>query len=84
MEWSGAFGRKLFELCNKASKDNIKDIKVEFWTDEKRQDVILSLSFKGWISSWNVTSGGGSNHILSITLQPALDKNQYVDIRIGN
>lgn len=22
--------RKLFELCNKASKDNIKDIKVEF------------------------------------------------------
>jgi hypothetical protein len=76
--------RKLFDLCNQPTKAKIVDIKVEFWTDENRLDVILSLTFKGWISSWNVTSGGGTNHILSITLQPQLEANHFIDIKIGN
>lgn len=76
--------KKLFDLCNQPTKEKIKDIKIEFWEDENRNDVILTLSFKGWISSWSVSSGGGKNHILSITLQPQLDKNQYIDIKVGN
>lgn len=76
--------RQLYELCHLPTKDKIKDVKIEFWTDENRTDVILSLTFRGWLSSWNVSSGGGSNHILSFTLQPELDQNQYFDIKIGN
>ena len=76
--------KKLYELCYLPTKDSVKDIKIEFWTDENRTDVILSLKFQGWISSWNVSSGGGKNHILSITLQPALQKHQYIDMKIGN
>ena len=76
--------RKLFDLCNLPTKDKIKDVKIEFWTDENRTDVILSLTFRGWLSSWTVTSGGGSNHILSFSLQPELNQNHYADIKIGN
>lgn len=76
--------RKLYELCNAPTKDKIKDVKIEFWTDESRVDVILSLTFRGWISSWIVSSGGGSNHVLSFTLQPELSKTQYLDMKIGN
>ena len=76
--------RKLFDLCNLPTRDKIKDVKVEFWTDENRTDVILSLTFRGWVSSWTVTSGGGTNHILSFSLQPELNQNHYADIKIGN
>ena len=36
------------------------------------------------MSSWNVSSGGGKNHVLSFTVQPELDKNQYIVMKIGN
>ena len=76
--------RQLYELCHLPTQNKIKDVKIEFWTDENRLDVILSLTFRGWVSSWNISSGGGSNHILSFTLQPELGKNQFVDMKIGN
>ena len=76
--------RHLYDLCHLPTKDKIKDVKIEFWTDENRNDVILSLSFRGWVSSWTVSSGGGSNHILSFTMQPELSKDQYVEMAIGN
>lgn len=76
--------KKYFELANIPTRDKVKDVKIEFWTDENRQDAICTLSFKGWISSWNVSSGGGSNHTLSISIQPALDQKNYHDLQLGN
>ena len=76
--------KKFFDLANIPTRDKIKDIKLEFWTDESRADALCTLAFKGWISSWNVSSGGGSNHILAISIQPALDQKNYHDLQLGN
>ena len=76
--------QKYFDLANVPTKDKIKDVKIEFWKDEHRRDAICTLSFKGWISSWNVSSGGGSNHVLSVSIQPALDQQHYHDLQLGN
>jgi hypothetical protein len=76
--------KTFFDLANLPTTDKIKDVKLEFWTDESKTDALCTLSFKGWISSWNIASGGGSNHTLSITLQPALDQKHYHDLQLGN
>lgn len=76
--------KKYFDLANVPTKDKIKDIKIEFWKDENRHDVLCSLSFKGWISSWTVSTGGGSNHVLSVSIQPALDQQNFHNLQLGN
>jgi hypothetical protein len=78
--------KKLFELAKVVTKDKVKDVKIEFWQDENRQDVLCSYAFKGWISHWHTGSGGGgtSNHTLSISVQPAIDTKNYNDLRISN
>jgi hypothetical protein len=76
--------KKYFDLANIPTKDKIKDVKIEFWTDEKRTDALCTLAFKGWISSWTISSGGGSNHVLSVSIQPALDQKNYHDLQLGN
>jgi hypothetical protein len=77
--------KSLFELSHVVTRDKIKDVKIEFWKDENRQDVICSYAFKGWISHWHTGSGTGSgNHILSMSIQPAIDSNNFSDLRISN
>ena len=77
--------KKLFELAKVVTKDKVKDVKIEFWQDENRQDVLCSYAFKGWISHWHTGSGGGgNNHTLSISVQPAIDTKNYNDLRISN
>ncbi|HEV7676403.1 MAG TPA: hypothetical protein VGQ12_17865 [Candidatus Angelobacter sp.] len=77
--------KKLFELAKVVTKDKVKDVKIEFWQDENRQDVLCSYAFKGWISHWHTGSGGGTNnHTLSISVQPAIDTKNYNDLRISN
>ena len=76
--------KKLYDLCMLPTTDNIKQIDIHFWTDENRTDVICQLSFQGWISSWVITSGGGSNHVLSITGQPQLKGNQFIQVDVKN
>lgn len=76
--------KKFFDLANIPTKDKIKDIKIEFWTDDSQADALCTLSFKGWISSWSVASGGGANHVLAISIQPALDQKNYHDLQLGN
>jgi len=75
---------KLFQLANIVTKEKIADMKIEFWTDDSQSDALCTYSFKGWISSWNTSSGGGSNHTLSISLQPALDNKNFIDFKMGN
>jgi len=42
--------KKFFDLANVVTRDKIKDIKIEFWKDDAKQDALLSYGFKGWIS----------------------------------
>lgn len=74
----------LFELANVVTRDKIKDIKIEFWQDENHQDALCTYAFKGWISHFSTGSGGSANHLLSLSIQPALDTKNYIDLQMGN
>ena len=76
--------KKLFELANVVTRDKVKDVKLEFWQDEKQQDVICSYAFKGWIRQWHTGSGGNGNHTLSMSIQPAIDSKNFSEMRISN
>jgi len=80
--------KKLFNLAKLATKDKIKDVKIEFWQDEEseemNQDVICTYTLKGWISHWHTSSANGGNHTLLMSIQPALDQNNYSDLNISN
>ena len=77
--------KKLFELANVVTRDKIKDIKIEFWQDDDRKDVICSYAFKGWISHWHTNSGGAAaSHLLSMSLQPAMNNQNFTELRISN
>src|SRR5215471_20751498 len=80
--------QKLFNLAKLATKDKIKDVKIEFWQDEQaeemKQDVICAYTLKGWISHWHTSSANGGNHTLLMSIQPALDQNNYSDLAISN
>ncbi len=75
---------KIYTLANGVTRDKVKDIKIEFWTDESQTDAICTYSFQGWISQFSTGSGGGSNHTLNLSLQPMLQAQQYIKIEMGN
>jgi hypothetical protein len=74
----------LFQLANSVTRDKIKDIKIEYWKDEAKQDALCTFTFRGWISHYSVTSGAGGNHVLRLQLQPELNQQQFVQITMGN
>jgi hypothetical protein len=76
--------RDLFELAKIVTRDKIKDIQLDFWKDESRQDVICSYKFEGWISHFQTHSAGGGNHTLVMSLQPKLDQQNYPVIDMSN
>jgi len=76
--------KKLFDLANVVTREKIKDIKIEFWKDESKQDVICSFRLKGWISNWHVHSGEGGNHMLTMTLQPTMDQRSFPEVTLSN
>lgn len=76
--------KSLFTLSHGMTRDKIKDMKLEYWKDDSAEDVICSFAFKGWISRFSVQGGDGTNHLMSLSLQPALSAEQYVDFTVGN
>jgi len=76
--------KRLFELSKVVTSDKIKDIKIDFWTDETRQDVICSYSVTGWISHFQTHSGGDGNHTLVMSIQPTLDPQNVFVIDMSN
>ncbi|MGD0942056.1 MAG: hypothetical protein ABR905_20365 [Terracidiphilus sp.] len=76
--------QNLFSIASVVTKESIKDIKIEFWTDETQNDAICTYSFRGWISEFHTAGGGGCNHSLHLTFVPELAQNQYVNIKMGN
>jgi hypothetical protein len=76
--------RSLFDLANVVTRDKLKNIKIEFWIDDSRTDVVCSYSFQGWISRFNISNSGEANHVLSLSLEPALMKDQKHKIEMSN
>jgi hypothetical protein len=76
--------KKLFELAKLVNRDKVKDIKIEFWQDENAQDVVCAYTLRGWISHWHTSSGDGGNHVLLMSIQPALDQNNFSDLTMSN
>jgi hypothetical protein len=48
--------KKLFDLANVVTREKIKDMKIEFWKDDAKQDALCSYSFKGWISRFETSN----------------------------
>jgi hypothetical protein len=48
--------KKLFDLANVVTRDKIKDMKIEFWKDDSKQDALCSYGFKGWISRFETSN----------------------------
>lgn len=86
--------KKLFELANSVDRDKIKEMKIEFWKDDKMQDALCSYKFKGWISRFETTNApvftdsdtsfSGINHLLVLDLEPALNQQHHKELSLGN
>jgi hypothetical protein len=82
--------QKFFELANVATRDKIKDMKIEFWKDDTHEDALCCYKFKGWISNYEVSNpplqmaGGGEalNHMLVMDLEPVMNQQNYPDIQL--
>ncbi len=74
----------IFKLASTVTRDSVKEIKIEFWTDDTQSDAICSYTFQGWISHFSNTSGSGANHTLQLSIVPMLDDKQFVNIAMGN
>ena len=44
--------QKVFELANVPDNKKLKDMKIEYWLDDSKQDALCSYKFKGWISKF--------------------------------
>jgi hypothetical protein len=85
--------QSIFTLSYGVTREKIQDIVLTFWSDDSAENVICSYSFRGWISNYVTTTGMGrassrendaTNHVLTLTLQPELDVNNFVKIQLGN
>ena len=59
----------LYELANIVTYSKIRPIKVQFWKDDAREDVVCSFAFEGWLAGFHISGGGGANHMLSLRLE---------------
>jgi hypothetical protein len=76
--------KKLFNLAKIVTRDKIKDIKIEFWKDDKGEDVICTYDLKGWISHFQTQSAGQGNHTLVMSLRPTLDQQNVFVLDMSN
>src|SRR5262245_6332745 len=91
--------KKMFDLANVPDPSKFKEIKLEFWKDDRMQDVICSYKFKGWISMFEVynpvlevpehpivtdTADRVYNHVLHMKLEPVLGMDSYREVTISN
>jgi len=87
---------KLFDLAKVATRDKVKDIKLEYWKDDSKQDALCSYKFKGWVSSFHTCNPAGTdsglatdnnpnlNHMLILDLEPSLNQQNFKDVSLSN
>ncbi len=81
---SGSTLQALYDLAYGVTREKIKTINIEFWQDEHQAGALCTYTFQGWISNFTTGSGGGGNHILSLSLQPAPDGKNFINVAMGN
>ena len=88
--------KKIFELANVVTRDKIKDMKIEFWKDDSHKDALCAYAFKGWVAGFHTCNPDGGamvqdqndlnnvNHLLVLDLEPALNQQNFKDVRMSN
>ena len=76
--------RDLFALTLLPKKTDIRDIQIAFWSDETQQDALAVYKFRGWLSRYFVMAEAGTNHTLHLSIQPALDQQQFMKVDVSN
>jgi hypothetical protein len=91
--------KKMFDLANVPNRTKFKDMKIEYWKDDRMQDVICSYKFKGWIGKFEVYNpvlglpkhpmvidahNRVYNSILHMELEPILSQGNYQEVMISN
>ena len=76
--------RSLFDLVNGVDSSKIQDVKITYWTDESKTDVICVFAFRAWVASFTTVSNPQANHTLTLHLQPELDQGKFVKIDVRN
>jgi len=82
--------KKFFDLSNVATREKIKELKLEMWKDDAKKDVICSFKCKAWISSFRASNVGADtggtvyNHVLDIEFTPVHNQANYQEIVLGN
>jgi len=83
----------LFQLANVVTRDKVKDMKLEFWKDDSKQDALCSYKFKGWVSGYQTCNPAGQpqngnaaslNHMLVLDLEPAMNQQNYQEVTLSN
>lgn len=79
--------KKLFKLGNVPDRSKLKEMKIEFWHDDKKENATCTYKFKGWISTFRVSNKGGGvsgyNHLLDMELTPIINKENHQEVNIG-
>jgi len=84
--------KKFFEMANVVTREKIKDIKIEFWKDDKHEDALCSYKFKGWLSNYETSNpplemngdAPSLNHMLVLDLEPVMNQQNFQEIQISN
>jgi hypothetical protein len=61
--------QKLFGYANVTTADKIKAVKLEYWTDDSKQNALCCYKFNGWISSFQTLNPVGNGDIRHETQQ---------------
>jgi len=90
--------QKLFGYANVTTADKIKAAKLEYWTDDSKQNALCSYQFNGWISSFHtlnpVADGGAGgnqqgqtdvmNNMMILEITPQIDTKNFQNWKFGN
>ena len=89
--------QKLFDLANVPDDTKLKDMKIEYWVDDTKQNAVSTFKFKGWIKKFttynppvvlgtNVQSNWENqfNNICYLELKPIINRTNQSEVVIGN
>jgi len=83
---------KFFDLANVVTRDKIKEVKIEFWKDDKHEDALCTFKFQGWISNLETSNPAleangdlpSMNHMIVLDLEPVMNQQNFQEISISN
>jgi len=91
--------KEMFTLANVPDRDKVKEMTIEFWNDDRKNNAICAFMFKGWISKLEIynpvlelngqpavkdAAGRVYNHVLHLELSPIINKHNHQEISISN